>query len=574
MKGFWLTKSYRPLLIIGFLLAAGTVAMNLGLQSTSSYLIAKAARHPSTILLLWVPIVAVRFFGTARAGMRYGDRYYSHDVTLRWLRDLKTRIYQAVEPKRSNELKAYHSGDLLMRVGADVDSLQNLYVGLYEPLFVAALGTLIVLAIGLIIDPTIGLALMGMLIVSGFSLSLSALYLGRIASRTNVQLRSRLSTRFVEALHGMTDLIALNLAPQAHQELSSLLQQVQQVKQRLNRLSGLFSGLSLFITWAGMWLILEYGILQVERHQLRGILLPVVALLALASFEIVASLPAAFQDASGLKTAQSRITQLTQNSHGHDPSLSPQRQAREVGVPELSLRGVNLTLGQPGRAVLKNVSLNLPPAHHVALVGANGSGKSSLVNLVSGLIAANSGTISLNGTPLELWDVQTWREHFSVVNQFPYLFHTSVRQNLLLANPQAPSEALHQAIAMAGLETWLASLPDGWDTLVGERGTSLSGGELKRFAMARAILKDAPILLLDEPTEGLDPISERTILGGMMGWAHHKSVLWITHNLVNLDLVDEMIIIDHGSIVEYGRPEQLADHPLVQQLSRQTLLPA
>ena len=571
MNLFKLAKSYRPLAIAGFLFAVGTVAMNLGLQSTSSYLIAKAAQHPSTILFLWVPIVAVRFFGTARAGMRYGDRYFSHDVSLRWLRDLKTRLYQAIEPRSTSELRAYNTGDLLMRVGSDVDSLQNLYVGLYEPLLVGILGGFIVLGIGLLLNPPIAAGLELMLTVSGIMLSWSSAHMAKLSSERLVSLRSRLSSEFVQTLHGLTDIVALNLGTQAERDLASLHVCIQDAKRRLRRLSGFFSGLSLFVSWTGLWLVLEYGIEEVNRYQLPGILLPVVALLALASFEIINGLSAAFQEVGALKMAETRINQLMT---APDTVSHPLRHTPPQGVPALSFDRVKASLGNPLHEVLHDVTFTVTPGQHLALIGPNGSGKSTIMNLLPRLIDYHGGVITLDATDLHGWDMEVLRSQMSVVNQFPHVFRTTLKQNLLIARPTASSCELDEAIDRSGLTTLVISLPQGLDTLLGERGTSLSGGELKRLAIARAILKGAPVILLDEPTEGLDPVSEREVLRGLMSWASWRSVLWITHSLANLDLVDDVLILADGRVVDCGPRIQVVAHPVAQKLLRYAVLPS
>lgn len=570
MRLFKLTKSYKSLILMAFVFGAATVAMNLGLQSTSSYLIAKAAQHPGTILLLWTPIVAVRFFGTARAGFRYLDRYFSHDVTLRWLRDLKVHLYQAVEPRMGVLGRGYQSGDVLSRVGSDVDSLQNLLVSLYEPLAIGIIGLLMVLGIGLWLNPPIAISLTLMLALSGVALSWSAARVSQLSSQGLVDLRSRLSAALVQLLHGLSDIRALNLADRVEAHIDHLQERIQTAKRRLSRISGVYNGLSLFISWAGMWVVLQISIFEAERHQLQPVLVPVVALLALASFEIVSPLPAAFQEAGGLKRASQRIEELAGLP---DAPQNARRTRPAEEVPSVVLNDVSLDANHASRPILERVSVTLAPGRHVALMGPNGSGKSSLVNLITGLTPFTGGRVTLDHTDLGDWDPEAARRCFSVVNQFPHVFHSTLRANLLLASPNATERELHQAMQLAGMQPLMKTLPDGLDTMLGERGTTLSGGEIKRLAVARAILKNAPILLLDEPTEGLDPLSERSLMEGLMEWARQRSVLWITHGSTNLDLVDEVVILTGGRIIEQGSPQRIAKHPMAKTLMDLALLP-
>lgn len=566
-----LTQRYKSLIVLAFLLGTGTVAMNLGLQSTSSYLIAKAAQHPASILLLWTPIVAVRFFATARAGLRYLDRYVAHDVALRWLRDLKTHIYRTIEPQTSGTMMGRGSGEMLSRLGSDVDSLQNLLVGLFEPVIVGILGLFIVLAIGLSLNPTIAIGLTAMLVASAAALSWSAAGMANVSSARLLDVRGRLTEAIVELLHGWTDIRALHLESSVQSHIDRLQGRLHESKRYLSRISGLFKATSLFVSWAGMWVVLQLAIADVQRHQLRPILVPVVALLALASFEIVSGLPGAFQDVGGLTQAASRIQELGIHQQPQDPIRG--RSMKPPYVPPLTVTEVSVALGDPATPILDRMNFTLAPGQHVALIGPNGSGKSTLVNLMASLAPYSEGSIQLDQTDLRYWDTEAARSLLGVVNQFPHVFHATLRANLQVAAPKASEDALRQALQLAGMLPLVDSLPDGWDTLLGERGTTLSGGEIKRLAIARVVVKNAPILLLDEPTEGLDPISERRVMQNLMRWAARRSVLWITHNATNLDLVDEVAVLKDGRIVAHGPPQVVQSHPVTRALLRLAVLP-
>ncbi len=566
-----LTQHYRSLIILAFLAGTATVAMNLGLQSTSSYLIAKAAHHPRSILLLWTPIVAVRFFATARAGLRYMDRYFAHDVALRWLRDLKTHMYRVIEPQTDHAIMSRGSGEVLSRLGSDVDSLQNLLVGLLEPVIVGIFGVLIVLAVGLWLNPLIAIALTAMLVLSGAVLSWSSARTAHVSRARLLDVRGRLTEALVELLHGWIDIRALHLESSVQTHIDQLQERLQESKRYLSRISGFVSATSLFVTWAGMWVVLQLAILEVQRHQLRPILVPVAALLALASFEIVSGLPGAFQDVGALAQAASRLQEM--KSHDRPADHTKGRSVIPLYVPPLTLDNVSLILRDPAKPILEHVSFTLAPGQHLALIGPNGSGKSTLVNLMASLLPYGEGSIRLDETELHDWDVHAARRLLGVVNQFPHVFHSTLRANLQLASPDAAEETVRQALQLTGLLPLVDTLPDGLDTVIGERGATLSGGEIKCLAIARAVLKNAPILLLDEPTEGLDPISERSVMENLMRWASRRSVLWITHSATNLDLMDAVMVLKDGRTIAHGTPQQVASHPVTRALLRLTKLP-
>lgn len=563
----YLLQTYKGPVLLALAFGAATIVANLGLQSTSSYLIAKAAQHPSTILLLWIPIVGVRFFGTVRGVFRYGDRYFSHDVTLRWLRDLRVAVYKALEPRSSPELKGMHSGDLLMRVSADIDSLQNLFVGLWAPVIIGIAGTAAVLGIGAIVSPPLAIALVLMLVVSGVVMATSAATLARLQSARLVHLRTRLGTVFVETVQGLTDVLALHLQDRSLQQWHELHMRWRETKIRLHRISGFFTGLSLAISLGTMWIVLQLAIRSVNQHHLAGVLLPVIVLLTLASFEIVNGLPAAFQQEGELRLAHDRVAQLVDR-----PLPSPMPRQEMPPHPTVQLDHIGVRLGDPAETVLDDITVTLEPASHVALVGPNGSGKSTLLSVLTRLTEYQTGTFFLGGRDVRTLDPDQVRSHFSVVNQHPDIFDTTLRENLLLARPGASAQDVAKAVAISGLEELLASLPAGWDTPLGERGNALSGGEVKRLAIARAVLKGAPIVLLDEPTEGLDPLSERRLLTQLLQWARHRTVLWATHRMSQAMLMEKVIVLADRQLVDYGPSRHVLSSALVQHLFRYQVL--
>jgi len=563
-------KSYRKLIALSLLFGWATLAMNLGLQSTSSYLIAKAASRPSTILLLWVPIVAVRFFGTGRGILRYADRLASHNLTLQWLKTLRIKIYRAVEPHLAQDWANLHSGDLVMRISADVDSLQNLYIALWEPVLVGAMALLVVLAVGVMTDISVGLAIIVMLIVSGVLLSVLSASLADRYSRALVTLRSRMSVQFLETWHGLVDSLALNQQDQATARLVAADRGWQATKMRLHRLSGLFQGLSLLVSLLGLWLILVVAIRAVDHHTLAPILLAVIALLTLASFELINGLPAAFQQSGEIQSAQQRVQEMTLVP---EPLAVPSNSAVVSAHPTIRLSNVIVQYDKTSSPALTGLSLTLLPNQHMAVIGANGSGKSTLIRVLSALTRIQSGRLDLDGTDLQTMPREDIRKFMGVVNQEPYIFATTLRENLLLARAGATDEALEEAIELSQLGALIASLPLGLDTPLDSRGTSLSGGEIKRVAIARVVLKSAPILLLDEPTEGLDPVSERQVLSNLFAWAAERSVLWVTHRLTNLSLVDTVAVIADGRVVDHGSPEMvMQSNALARRMMRYQLL--
>lgn len=560
-----LINPYKKLIWLTLLFGWATLGMNIGLQSTSSYLIAKAATRPSTILLLWVPIVAVRLFGTGRGVVRYADRLTAHNLTLTWLRDLRVQVYEWVEPWTTQEWEAVHTGDLVMRASADVDTLQNLFIAVWEPVAVGVLALGIVVLVGQFLNWQLAWSLVLMLIVMGVVLSWSSHWLSRHLSASLVHRRARLSAAIVEAWHGAIDTISFNQAGRVLHDMHRMDSLWIRTKVALHRLSGLFQGLITFVTWAGLWVIVVFAIRLVDRHQLPAILLPVAALLTLASFELINGLPAAFQEWGEMTAARQRLGAL----HRHSPASFPS-EAQELGrFPTIELHDVSVRYPPQETSALAHIHLRLDPGVHMALVGPNGSGKSTLIAVIAGLTDITGGQVTVDGREYNRPSSELIRRRLGVVNQTPHIFETTLEENLRLGRVDAPEDDLHQAITIAGLEPLIDTLPDGLATPLGSRGITLSGGEIKRIAVARMILKDAPILLLDEPAEGLDPDSARDVLSRLFTWAQGRTILWVTHHLSNLDLIDHVVIMDGGQIREQGPFSALRKHnPWVQSMIR------
>ncbi|PSR37436.1 MAG: thiol reductant ABC exporter subunit CydC [Sulfobacillus thermosulfidooxidans] len=553
-----LLKPYRWWVVLALLMATLTVLANVGLMSTSAYLIARAAQHPYTILLLWVPIVGVRFFGTSRGVFRYLDRYVSHNVTFQLLKELRVYVYRKLEPLIPSRLQAFHTGDLLSRVVSDVDTLQNLYLGLYAPPIVALLSTIVILGLMAYFGVALALVLAVFLVLAGVVVPvLSQWSAGGLTARM-VQARGELSTELVETIHGNTDLLVLGQEARHLEKLGALVRAWALRRIRLHWLAGLSAGIMQALNNGAMWLILVLGIGMVTRGALPPVLLPVVVLLTLASFEAVNALPPAFQMRGQISAARTRINEIVDQT---PPIFAGQKTLEAAGLdgkaPAVQLHDVRFRYHSTTPWVLDKTSFDVLPMQHVAVVGPSGAGKSTLSGVLSQLWPYEEGHILINGVELSDLRVDAMPHLIGVVDQEPHLFDTTLRENLLLANPSATPTQLQEALRIAQLESLVNELPDGLETPVGEHGFNFSGGERKRVAIARVILQNAPILVFDEATEGLDALTERRLIQELRQWAKNKTVLWITHRLVNLDVMDQVVVLAQGRVVEQGPAETL-----------------
>lgn len=543
-----------PLIALSVLLGFATIASSIGLMSASAYIIARAALHPS-IAVLQVAIVGVRFFGLSRGIFRYLERLVSHNVTFRVLAHLRVQFYQAIEPLAPARLFQYHSGDLLSRVIGDIASLENFYVRALAPPLVAAF-----VALGMAIfmggfSPLLGGVLLAFLVLAGVGATALTRWQAITPGYQGVEARARLNTALVDGLQGMADLLAFRQAPSQSQRIMEAGWQLATTQKRMAHITGLQSALGVLLANTCMWTILVLGVPLVRNGQLEGYLLPVVVLAALTCFEAVQPLPVAATHLETNLQASRRLFELV------DAPIEVIIPSNPIPLPQnFKIEARQLTFRYPDRPELPSleaINFLLPPGKHIALVGPSGAGKTSLINLLLRFWEFYEGDILLDEIDLRKYDPDILRRSIAVVPQNTYLFSGTVRENLLLACPGATESKIEEAAQQAQIHEFIQSLPQGYETWIGEHGLRLSGGERQRVAIARALLKDAPVLVLDEPTANLDVQTERSVLEAIRGVMSGKSLLMATHRLVGMDWMDEIIVLDGGRIVERGQHASL-----------------
>lgn len=541
-------------MLISVLLSVAAVASAVGLLGTSAYLIARAALHPS-IAELQVAIVGVRFFGIARGVFRYLERLASHEVNFRLLARLRVWFYQAVEPLAPAGLSGLRSGDVLQRAVGDIETLENFYVRVVAPPFTALIVTLGLGAFVGQFSARLGGMLVAGLLLAGVGVPALTL---RLAGQPNRQLTAawaELSAALVETLQGLSDLLAFDAGESALAQLKTLEGQAAAAQRRLAHAGGVSAAAMLLLNQLTLWGMLLLAVPLVRAGHLDGVLLAVIALLTLAGFEAVTPLgPAALNLELSLAAGRRLFALAVDQPAAPD---APEVSAAPAPV-DLSVRALTFAYPSAGLPALTGVSFDLPVGRRVALVGPSGAGKTTLLNLLLRFWESPPGSITLGGQDLAALPPRRSRRHFAVVSQNAYFFGGSLRQNLLLAHPGAADADLLAALGQVRLTDWLATLPDGLDTWLGERGAHLSGGERQRLALARALLQQAPILLLDEPTAHLDAATERALLATLNEVTAGRSLLWITHRLTGLENLDEIIVLEDGQVSERGSHVQLA----------------
>jgi ATP-binding cassette, subfamily C, bacterial CydC len=532
-----LVRPLWPWLAAGVLLGVVAIGSNIALMALSAYLISKAA-IATGVAELALAITGVRVLAISRAGFRYLERYTTHRAMFRILSTVRVWFYSAVEPLAPARLVERRSGDLLTRAVNDVDGLEDFYIRVLVPPVVAAVVIAGVSVVYGLFDLVMGLVLAGFLVLTGVVLPLFTRRLSAGPAGSVATLRGDVGAMLVDEVQGIADLVALDAAAGHRARLLARAGELDQARRRLGDIEGVATVLSgLLASLAGL-VILVMAIPLVTAGELEGVFLAVLPLAAIAAFEAVQPLSRSLQLYDTTRASARRVFELVdQDPPVPDPAVpgpTPSTQALEV-------EGLSFRYDADEPWVLRDLDLAISRGSRVALVGPSGSGKSTLVSLLLRFWDYDTGAIRIGGQELRGLDQETARAQLSVVPQDVYLFNATIEDNLLVADAHASRDDLDRACAVAQLDGFIASLPAGYDTVVGEDGLLLSGGERRRLAVARAVLKDAPVVILDEATADLDSTTEVALWSAMDPWLEGRTVLVISHRPTVSAHVDRVV---------------------------------
>jgi len=534
---------YGRLALAG-LLGLASAAATIGLLAGSGYVVGRAALRPGLDAIVG-SLAAVEVLAFLRGPLRYEERLVGHDAALRALTRWRVWLYDCLTPRVPAALAGWRSGDLLARAVDDVDALQDLYLRTLLPVAVAvgagAIGTV---AVGLIL-PWAALALGIPLAVA---LVVPALLTWRRSGDDEMAaLSGTLSAQVVDALAGAPELLAFGADVAALGEVEALGARSDALERHHARLATAGALVIAVCLAAAITGVLALGVAAVHAHQLGQVMVAVLPLAVLATFETVPGVPVAVARSLTVRASADRLFALEDVPVPVRDAAAPA--PRAAGVPEVAFEDAVLRYGPGLPRALDGVSLVVPSGGRLAVTGSSGAGKSSLVAALLRFWPLEDGTLSLAGQDVERLTQHDARAACALADQRAQMFAGTVRANLTLARPDAPDDEIAAALRAARLDAWVAALPEGLDTPVGEDGVALSGGERRRLAVARALLAPGPVLILDEPTSGLDAQLADELVEGVLGAAGERSVLVITHRAAEAARCDATVALEAGRVV-------------------------
>ncbi|AIQ38576.1 ATP-binding protein [Paenibacillus sp. FSL R5-0345] len=553
-------SSYFWRFVLIIVLGALTIFTASSLMYTSGFLISKASTPVENILMIYVPIVGVRTFGTSRAVIHYVERLVGHDTILRILSKMRVRLYNILEPQALFLSSRFRTGDILGMLADDIEYLQNVYLRTVFPSIIAlliygaaviALGTFDI-AFALLM----ALYILVLVVVLPF---LSLLFTQKRQREVKVE-RNRLYQKLTDAVLGMGDWVISGRQSQFVDTYEADERKVAKTDAALRSWSRLRTFIGQAVIGIGVLSMLYWAAGEFADGAIAGTLIAAFVLVVFPVADAFLPVSEAVEKIPQYRNSLERLSGV----NGTEQNIVSEKASVSVvdALPQamrsayIKLENVGYHYGSEANWSVRDLSLDIPQGKKIAIIGRSGAGKSTLLKAIQGVIEPSDGSATINGIA-----AAAYGEHIpsiiAVLNQSPHLFDTTVANNIRMGDPKASEQDIKEAGALAKMDTLISSLPDGYDTFVREAGQRFSGGERQRIALARILLQNTPVVILDEPTVGLDPRTERDLLKTMFEAMKGKSLIWVTHHLVGAEQMDEVIFMENGSVEMRGTHAEL-----------------
>lgn len=551
-------SSYFWRFVLIIVLGALTIFTASSLMYTSGFLISKASTPVENILMIYVPIVGVRTFGTSRAVIHYVERLVGHDTILRILSKMRVRLYNILEPQALFLSSRFRTGDILGMLADDIEYLQNVYLRTVFPSVIAlliygaaviALGTFDI-AFALLM----ALYILVLVVVLPF---LSLLFTQKRQREVKVE-RNRLYQKLTDAVLGMGDWVISGRQSQFVDTYEADERKVAQTDAALRSWARLRTFIGQAVIGIGVLSMLYWAAGEFADGAIAGTLIAAFVLVVFPVADAFLPVSEAVEKIPQYRNSLERLSGV----NGPEQNIMSEKASvvdalpRAIKSAHIKIENVGYHYGSTDNWSVRDLSLDIPQGKKIAIIGRSGAGKSTLLKAIQGVIEPSDGSVTINGIAADAYG-----EHIpsiiAVLNQSPHLFDTTVANNIRMGDPKASEQAIKEAGALAKMDTLISSLPDGYDTFVREAGQRFSGGERQRIALARILLQNTPVVILDEPTVGLDPRTERDLLKTMFEAMKGKSLIWVTHHLVGAEQMDEVIFMENGSVEMRGTHAEL-----------------
>ena len=552
--------AFKGRMALGAVLGLLAVLAVIGLLSLAGWFLTAAAVAGLTAagaasFNFFIPSVGVRVFAFVRTLARYGERVYSHEATFHILETLRTWFFRHIEPLVPAVLSKHRSGDILNRMVEEIDTLDNLYLRVLSPTATAVIIAFTVGTLLWLLDPLMAMAAAVMWALAG-TIPFATAQLGKPLGIESARLSAALKSSTVAYLQGLSEIRVYDADGHHLEAIRKETRMLLAVQARMGNVKGISAALLSLLSGLSAALILYVGVASCHAGRLNGAGLTLATLAVLASFDAVWPLPNAFLYLTRTREAARRLLELTE---ADPPVAFPGTTPLAPEAFDLTLEDIRLAYNPTSQPALDGINLEIAAGERVAILGASGSGKSSLVHLMARFWDPDEGRIRIGGVNLNTLSEPDLRRWICVISQKAHIFNASVGDNLRIAGPDASDAELREAMAAAGLHDFLTDLPDGLNTWIGESGKRISGGQARRLAVARAFLRDAPIWILDEPTEGLDRITARMLTDEILRRTAGKTVLWITHRQVEAARMDRIVLLEEGRVIAQGAHHSLKE---------------
>nr|WP_321981458.1 thiol reductant ABC exporter subunit CydC [uncultured Cohaesibacter sp.] len=541
-----LMRPWTGWIILGVFLSLITALANVILMSISGWFIAAMALAglAGVTMNYFTPAAIIRAMAITRTVGRYAERLVTHEATLRLVAEMRRWFYDRMEPLAPAGLQGMKSGDVFSRIGADITTLENFYLRVLVPSLVALIAVPIFCFFAGYFSAGLALSLIVLYFLGGILTPWLIHHFGRKAASDQVLESAQMRSTLVEGQQALREMLVYGRDDDYRQTVEAQSSGLCASQLRLAKLQAASQSALTLAASLAMFAALWFIIPKVSDGSFEGPILPMLMLFAMASFEVIVPLPVAIRAFIETQVAAKRLFGLTdQEPKGISAWSEEAIDIKPTATPSLELKAVSLAYEEGAPSAFDQLSLSVAPGERVAIVGPSGIGKSSIINALVGFWPLSGGEILIDGQPYSRFSAESLRAHFAVAPQKPHLFNTTLKGNLLVANPDASDTMLNRVLDQVQLSDYVAAQEEGLDSFVGEAGGTLSGGQIRRLSIARALLSPAPILVLDEPGEGLDPQMEREILNRILDDESDRTILLITHNSAALERMDKQLVL-------------------------------